>query len=64
MKKQICILTAVIAVLGMSPHPASAGLLGTPLNLKSAIEQRDTQKPVWQFYPDGIFADPASVWEC
>jgi hypothetical protein len=64
MKKKICILTAVIAAMGMNSYPASAGLLGMPLNLKSAIEQRDTQQPVWQFYPDDIFADPLLIWEC
>jgi hypothetical protein len=56
MKKKISILTAAIAILGMSQHPASASLLGMPLNLKAAIESRDTQKPAWQFYTDDVFA--------
>ena len=54
--KKISILTAAIAILGTSQHPASASLLGMPLNLKAAIESRDTQKPAWQFYTDDVFA--------
>jgi hypothetical protein len=64
MKKKISILTAVIAVLGMSEYPASASLLGMPLNLKAAIASRDTQEPAWQFYTDDVFAGPVLVWEC
>jgi hypothetical protein len=64
MKKKISILTAAIAVLGMSQYPASASLLGMPLNLKAAIESRDTREPAWQFYTNGVFAGPTLVWEC
>jgi hypothetical protein len=61
MKKKISILTAAIAILGMSQYPASASLLGMPLNLKTAIASRDTQKPAWQFYSDDIFVVPVLI---
>jgi hypothetical protein len=64
MKKKISILAAVIAVLGMSPYPAIAGLLGMPLNLKAATGLRDAQRPTWQFSTDDAFADPILIWEC
>lgn len=64
MTKKISILAAVIAILGISQYPASAGLLGMPLNLKAAIESRDAQKPAWQFYNGDVFADPVLIWEC
>jgi hypothetical protein len=61
MKEKISILTAVIAILGMSQYPASASLLGMPLNLKAAIASRDTQKPTWQFYGGDIFVVPVLI---
>ena len=64
MKEKICILTAAVAVFGMSLCPASASLLGMPLNLKAALELRDTQTPAWQFYTDDVFEGPVLIWEC
>ena len=64
MKKKISILTAVIAVLGMSLCPASASLLGMPLNLKAALELRDTQAPACEFYTDDVFAGPVLIRGC
>jgi|HubBroStandDraft_2_1064218.scaffolds.fasta_scaffold218685_2 hypothetical protein len=66
MKKNISIVTAAIAALSMGLHPASASLLGMPLNLKAAIELRavDAPAPAWQFYPDGVFTGPILVWRC
>ena len=64
MKKKVSILTVVIAVLGMSLYPASASLLGMPLNLKAALELRDTQTPACQFYTDDVFAGPVLIREC
>ena len=61
MKKKISILTAAIVILCMSQYPASASLLGMPLNLKAAIVSRDTQKPAWQFYSDDIFVVPVLI---
>ena len=62
--KKISILAAVITVLGTSQHPADAGLLGMPLNLKAAVELRHTQEPVWPFFTDDILERPVWVWEC
>jgi hypothetical protein len=66
MKKNISIVTAAIAALCMGLHPASAGLLGMPLNLKVAIELRDVgaQVPACQFYTDDVFTGPLLVKSC
>jgi hypothetical protein len=64
MKNKISILTAVLAVLGMSLYPASASLLGMPLNLKAALELRDKQTPACQFYTDDVFAGPVLIRGC
>jgi hypothetical protein len=65
MKKKISILVAVFAVLGMSLYPASASLLGMPLNLKAALESRDTQTPpACEFYTDDVFAGPVLIRGC
>jgi hypothetical protein len=64
MKKKISILMAVVAVLGMSLYPASANLLGMPLNLKAALELRDTQPPAGEFYTDDVFAGPVLIRGC
>ena len=66
MKKNISIVTATIAALCMGLHPASASLLGMPLNLKVAIELRDVgaQAPACQFYTDDVFTGPLLVKGC
>lgn len=64
MKKNISIVAAAIAVLGMGLHSASANLLGMPLNLKAAIELRDVEAPACQFYTDDVFAGPLLVKRC
>jgi len=64
MKNNISILTAAIAALWMGWHPASANLLGMPLNLKAAIALRDVNAPVCQFYTDDVFAGPLLVKGC
>ena len=43
MKKKIAILAAMAVVFGGSLNPASAGLIGMPINLKAAIAQHDAQ---------------------
>ncbi len=66
MKKNISIVTAAIAALCMGVHPASASLLGMPLNLKFAIELRDVDvpAPACQFYTDDVFTGPLLVKGC
>lgn len=66
MKKNISIVTAAIAALYIGLHPASASLLGMPLNLKVAIEPRDVnaQVPACQFYTDDVFTGPLLVKGC
>jgi hypothetical protein len=63
MKKNISIVTAAIAALSFGLHPASASLLGMPLNLKVAVEFRDVDAPApaCQFYTDDVFAGPILV---
>jgi hypothetical protein len=58
MKKKLSILTAAIAILGMSLYPANASLLGMPLNLKAALELHDTATPAYPFHADDVFAGP------
>jgi hypothetical protein len=64
MKKNISIVTAGIAALCMGLHPASASLLGMPLNLKIAIEFRDVEALACQFYTDDVFSGPLLVKGC
>lgn len=64
MKKKISIVTAMIAALGIGLHPASASLLGMPLNLKVAIEFRDVGAPACEFYTDDVFTGPVLVKSC
>jgi len=66
MKKNISIAAAAIAALCIGLHPASASLLGMPLNLKFAIEPRDvgTSAPTCQFYIDYVFTGPLLVKGC
>jgi hypothetical protein len=66
MKKNISIVTAAIAALCMGLHPASASLLGMPLNLKIAIEVRGVgaQAPACEFYTDDVFTGPLLVRDC
>ncbi len=65
MKKNISIV-AVIAALSLGLHPASANLLGMPLNLKVAIELNsvDAPAPACQFYTDDVFTGPLLVRDC
>ena len=64
MKRHISIATAAVAALSMALHPVSASLLGMPLNLKTALELRDTQTPACQFYTDDVFAGPVLIRGC
>ena len=64
MKNNISIVAAAIAALCMGLLPASASLLGMPLNLKVVIELRDVKVPVCQFYTDDVFAGPLLVKGC
>jgi hypothetical protein len=64
MKNKIFALAAAIAVLSINLYPASASLLGMPLNLKTALELRDTQTPACQFYTDDVFAGPVLIRGC
>ena len=62
--KKISILIAAVAVLSLSEFPAYASLLGTPLNLKAALEARAAQVPICQFYTDDVFAGPVLIKGC
>ena len=66
MKKNISIVTAAIAALCMGLLPASASLLGMPINLKVAIELHsvDAPAPACQFYTDDVFTGPLLVRDC
>ena len=64
MKSKISIVTAAVAALCTGLHPVSANLLGMPLNLKIAIELRDAEAPVCQFFTDDVFAGPVLVKGC
>ena len=64
MKKHISIVAAAIAALCAGFHPVSASLLGMPLNLKAAIELREAEVPVCQFYTDDVFTGPLLVKGC
>ena len=60
MKKNISIVVTALAALCIGLHPASASLLGMPINLKVAIELREAGAPVpvCQFYADGVLTGP------
>jgi hypothetical protein len=64
MKNNISIVAAAIAALCVGLLPASASLLGMPLNLKVVIELRDVKVPACQFYTDDVFAGPLLVKGC
>jgi hypothetical protein len=64
MKINISIVTAAVAALCMGLHPASANLLGMPLNLKVATVLRDVGAPACQFYTDDVFTGPLLVKSC
>jgi hypothetical protein len=66
MKKNISIVVTAIAVLCFGLHPASASLLGMPLNLKVAIEHSDVEAlaPVCQSYTDDVLTGPVLVKGC
>jgi hypothetical protein len=64
MKKNISIVAGAIAALSMGLHPASASLLGMPLNLKAAMELRGVAAPACQFYTDDVFTGPLPVKLC
>ena len=64
MKNNISMVTAAIAALCIGLHPASANLLGMPLNLKVAIALRDVDAPACQFYTDDVFTGPLLVRGC
>jgi hypothetical protein len=66
MKKNISIVVTAIAALCIGLHPASASLLGMPINLKVAIELRAASAPVpaCQFYTDDVLTGPLLVRDC
>jgi hypothetical protein len=57
-KKNISIVATAIAALCIGQHPASASLLGMPMNLKAAVElrQASTAVPVCQFYTGDVLS--------
>ena len=66
MKKNISTLLAAVAALGVSLHPADAGLVGMPLNLRAALEFKagDAQLAICRFYTDDVLTVPMSVQGC
>jgi hypothetical protein len=57
-KKNISIVATAIAALCIGQHPASASLLGMPMNLKAAVELRQASAavPVCQFYTGDVLS--------
>ena len=66
MKKNISILMAAIAALCLGLHPAGAGLLGMPLNLKVAVDLHAAATPIpaCEFYTDDVLAGPVLIRGC
>ncbi len=66
MKKKISIVVTAIATLCFGLHPASANLLGMPLNLKVVIELRNVEAPAsaCEFYTDDVLTGPLLVKVC
>ena len=66
MKKNISIIITAIAALCICLHPASANLLGMPLNLKVPFELRKLDAPAQacQFYTDDVLTGPLLVKGC
>jgi hypothetical protein len=66
MKKNISIIITAIAAFCIGLHPASASLLGMPINPKFAIELRnvDAPAPACEFYTDDVLTDPLLVKGC
>ncbi len=66
MKKYISIVLPTVAAITMSLDPASASLLGTPINLKIAIELRvaEAPAPACQFYTDDVLIGPVLLKGC
>jgi hypothetical protein len=66
MKKNILTVMAAIATLCSGLHPAGAGLLGMPLNLKVVVELHEivAPGPACQFYTDDVLTGPLMVRTC
>ena len=66
MKKYISIILTTVAAISMGLDPASAGLLGMPINLKVAIELHvaDAPAPACQFYTDDVLIGLVLVRGC
>jgi hypothetical protein len=66
MKKNISIIMTTIAAPIIGLHPASASLLGMPINLKVAIELRNvaTPAPACEFCTDDVLTGPLLVKIC
>ena len=66
MRKTISIIVTTIAALSNGLHPASASLLGMPLNLKGAMElhRADAPASVCEFYTDDVLTGPLPVKGC
>jgi hypothetical protein len=61
MKKTI-LVTAISLCIGV--HPANAGLIGMPLNLKVAIDAVDANAPACQFFTDEVLTGPVLIKSC
>jgi hypothetical protein len=66
MKNNITTMMLATAALCVGLHPASANLLGMPLNLKVALERSDVSAltPACQFYTDDVLSGPLLVTDC
>ena len=66
MKKHMSIVMIAIAAICVGLHPAAAGLLGMPLNLKVVTQLRnvDAPAPACQFYTDDVLTGPVLVKDC
>jgi hypothetical protein len=66
MRKNISTMMIALAALSIGLHPASASLLGMPLNLKVVIELRNIEapSPAYEFNSDDVLTDPLLVRGC
>jgi hypothetical protein len=66
MKNNISTMLLASAALYIGLHPASANLLGMPLNLKVAIEHSNVRVliPACQLYTDDVLSGPLPINEC
>ena len=56
------VLAAMLATLGLGLQPATAGLIGMPLNLLAAVEHIGAGEPAMAVSPSGACGWTDDVW--